>query len=173
MNIVGTGQDGFSVLFETTQDILLCGIAIFLPHAQENRQKYEKLKIFLSLRQHGVSQIGVHGPEIASICHGLSKTEVVEWSGPKGCSKCAGSKSSLLCLPGKIRAYFLLVTFPTINFHIFCTFVKRSLDEQWRSQPNFQAIFWVQRNSSLPFVFLIFPAVNLRSKVLAFTPATF
>ena len=100
MIIVGTGQDGFSVLFETSQDVILCGIAIFLPHAQENRQTYERLKICLNLLQHGVSQIGPCGPEMASIYHGLSKTEVVEWSGPKGCARSNGSKSSLHCLPG-------------------------------------------------------------------------
>ena len=98
--IAGTGQDGFSVLFETTQDVILCGIAIFLPHAQENRQTYERLKLSLNLLQHGVSQIGPCGPEMASIYHGLSKTEVMEWSGPKGCVRSNGSKSSLHCLPG-------------------------------------------------------------------------
>ena len=98
MIIVGTGQDGFSVLFETSQDVILCGIAIFLPHAQENRQTYERLKICLNLLQHGVSQTRPFGPEMASIYHRLSKTEVVESSGPKGCARSNGLILENQCL---------------------------------------------------------------------------
>ena len=44
----------------------------------------------MNLLQHGVSQTRPFGPEMASIYHRLSKTEVVESSGPKGCARSNG-----------------------------------------------------------------------------------
>ena len=67
-----------------SQDIITLRNCHILPHAQENHQTYERLKICLNLLQHGVSQTRPFGPEMASIYHTLSKTEVIEWSGPRG-----------------------------------------------------------------------------------------
>ena len=95
------GNEGFAVIFHTLRDdILLSGVAVFLPHPQENEQLYDKLKISIKLMEHGVSQIGPVGPDIVEKSVQLSKTEVTQWAGPKGCSRKVPEKSTLQCLPG-------------------------------------------------------------------------
>lgn len=96
------GNEGFAVIFQTMQDILLCGLAVFLPHGEENDQRFANLHIKVGLQAHGVSQIGPVGQIITQIEETLNYKQVQEWTGPKGCAKGEGNKDrlSLFCLPG-------------------------------------------------------------------------
>ena len=73
-----------------------------MPHGTENQQKYSRLRINVRLTEHGVSQIGPVGPQLAEITTELTKTEVTQWTGSKGCPRSAENKRriSLHCLQG-------------------------------------------------------------------------
>ena len=96
------GNKGFAVIFTCTQDILLCGMAIFLPHGTQNDQNYDKVNIKVTLGNYAVPQIGAQGPEMACVSHEVSHAEVKAWTGPLGCSKNLSNqwRTSLHCLPG-------------------------------------------------------------------------
>ena len=81
----------------------MCGVAVFLPHANENQQKYSSLQIDITLFEHGVSQYGPIGNQLSEIKAELSKKDVIQWAGPKGCPKSVENKRriSLHCFQGK------------------------------------------------------------------------
>ena len=112
------GNEGVSVILQTTrQNLILCGVAVFLPHATENQQKYSRLIIDITLCEHGVSQYGPVGAQLAEIKVEISKKDVIQWAGSKGCPTSIENKRriSLHCFQGKlINSYIYFFNF--INF---------------------------------------------------------
>ena len=80
----------------------MCGVAVFLPHATENQQKYSRLLIDIRLCEHGVSQYGPVGDQLVETKIELSKKDVIQWAGSKGCPKSIENKRrvSLHCFQG-------------------------------------------------------------------------
>ena len=35
------GNEGFAVIFHSMQDVIICGLAVFLPHGKENEQCFD------------------------------------------------------------------------------------------------------------------------------------
>jgi hypothetical protein len=111
------GNEGVSVILQTTrQNLILCGVAVFLPHATENQQKYSSLIIDITLCEHGVSQYGPVGAQLAEIKVEISKKDVIQWAGSKGCPMSIENKRriSLHCFQGK------LINSGKLNNSYFC-----------------------------------------------------
>jgi hypothetical protein len=119
----GHGNEGFAVIFHCVEDILLVGVALFLPHAREAPMTFDSLKCKVTLLEHGVSQIGPVGQMIAEKEVILNKADVCDWTAFKGCPSSNKNisnfqKNSRMCLPGMYFDYIytLILVCQNISF---------------------------------------------------------
>ena len=101
------GNPGFAINFQTTRNLIFCGISVFLPHPLENQQKYSGLKIEVTLFEHGVEHSGPIGAPLTKIKTEVSKKDVIQWAGSKGCPRSKENKRriSLYCLQGQFSSF--------------------------------------------------------------------
>ena len=87
-------------------------MSVFLPHPTENQQIYSGIRIEANLCEHGVEHCGPIGAPLAEIKTEVSKKEVIQWAGSKGCPRSKENKRriSLYCLQGLAGHFLLLVT---------------------------------------------------------------
>ena len=100
----GHGNEGFAVILSVDSEVLLAGVAIFLPYGEENLSCFmpNQLKARVRLSEHAVSQIGPIGSELRESTLRLSKKEIRYWNSEQNCDsrKKTGSRQSFKCLPG-------------------------------------------------------------------------
>ena len=96
------GNPGFAINFQTARNLIFCGISVFLPHPTENQQRYSGIRIEANLCEHGVEHSGPIGAPLAEIKTEVTKKEVIQWAGSKGCPRSKENKRriSLYCLQG-------------------------------------------------------------------------
>ena len=127
------GNKGFAVILHSFQEVIICGVAVFLPHAKENEQAFDSLIIEVKINEHGASQVGPVGQPICSVTKSLTKSEVLNWTGNQGCPRTSenSSKGSLQCLPGYFFLFLHNFLSPLLlkDFHI-C----RSLTSKWKHE---------------------------------------
>ena len=87
-------------------------MSVFLPHPTENQQIYSGIRIEANLCEHGVEHCGPIGAPLAEIKTEVSKKEVIQWTGSKGCPRSKENKRriSLYCLQGLAGHFLLIVT---------------------------------------------------------------
>ena len=100
----GHGNEGFGVIVSVDSEILLAGVAIFLPYGEENLSLFmpDQLKARVRLSEHAVSQIGPIGLELVESTLRLSKKLIRFWNSELNCGSVnkTGSRQSFKCMPG-------------------------------------------------------------------------
>ena len=130
------GCKGFAVIFYSVQEIIICGLAVFLPYGREFKQTFDNLIIEVCVSEHGVPQIGPTGQTFVEIKKTLSKKEVLDWTGTSGCPMSPGNaaKKSLQCLPGPGEIFSCTLFSMIFNFLHSKSFVSflRALIHGWK-----------------------------------------